>query len=83
MAESYVQVAADGAGKKVRNASLTESQGVDTSGNAQADLVRYQQVVLIADGPDGDTVDWGQLKGINDQLQSIHELLEAILDALT
>ncbi|HUS61342.1 MAG TPA: hypothetical protein VMY34_04035 [Acidimicrobiales bacterium] len=46
---AYIQVAADGSGKKVANVAVTEPQAVDTSGNAQADLTRYQQEVTIVD----------------------------------
>lgn len=82
MAESYVQVATDGSGKKIRNTTLTESQGVDTSGNAQADLVRYQQTVVIVDAA-GDAVDFGALKSIDARLEAVEELLANILDSLT
>jgi hypothetical protein len=42
---SYVQVAADGVGKKVANVAVTEPTAPDTSGNATADTTTYQQLV--------------------------------------
>ena len=48
MSESYVQVAPDSTGKKIRNLQISEPQAVDAAGNAQADLVRNQQVISIA-----------------------------------
>lgn len=53
--QAYVQVATDGTGKKIANVSVTEPQAVDTSGNAQADLTRYQQVTHLAD-EEGDLI---------------------------
>ena len=77
-AETFVQVATDGTGKKIRNVSLTEPQAVDASGNAQADLVRYQQIVGLVNAR-GDHPDVTSLTDIRDVLLEINETLHLIL----
>lgn len=73
---AYVQVATDGSGKKIANVSVTEPQAVDASGNAQADLTRYQQEVTLVDVR-GDSVDrWDE---VLDALHAINETLLLML----
>lgn len=72
---AYVQVVTDGTGKKIANVSVTDTQGPDTSGNAQADVVRYQQTVTLA-SPRGDISDVsGEILA---ELRAIHEALDLI-----
>ena len=78
-AETFVQVATDGTGKKIRNIALTEPQAVDASGNVQADLVRYQQIVGIVNAR-GDHPDITSLTDIRDVLLEINQTLHLILD---
>lgn len=79
---AYIQVIADGTGKKVANVSVGEPQGVDTSGNAQTDLTRYEQIVNIA--AHGDLIDdpTSVLKAVLHEQQRTNELLELLLGAL-
>ena len=79
MAETFVQVATDGTGKKIRNVSITEPQAVDASGNAQADLVRYQQIVALVNAR-GDYPDVTSLGDIRDALLEINQTLTLILE---
>ena len=81
MAETFVQVATDGTGKKIRNVSLTEPQAVDASGNAQADLVRYQQIVALVNAR-GDYPDVASLSDIRDVLLEMNQTLLLIRDQL-
>lgn len=76
--DSYVQVAADGSGKKIRNIAVTDPQGADSSGNAQADTVRYQQVTTSAD-KHGDLTSQADILGA---LEAINETLLLILEQL-
>lgn len=76
---AYIQVATDGSGKKVANIAVTEPQDVDTSGNAQADLTRYQQVVTLADRRGDLPVDAVTLGDVYDRLGDIHLTLQLIL----
>lgn len=76
---AYVQVAADGSGKKVANVAVTEPQAVDASGNAQADLTRYQQVTTIANAR-GDLIDrWDE---VLDELRAINTNLTLLLEVM-
>jgi hypothetical protein len=68
--KAYVQVATDGSGKKVANVAVTEPQAVDASGNAQADLVRYEQTIGLANAE-------------GDLIADPANLLQSILDAQT
>jgi hypothetical protein len=77
---AYVQVAVDGAGKKIANVSIIEPQGPDASGNAQADLVRYYQAVVLSDDR-GNPVDFNS--AMLDALEDIGDKLDLILAALT
>lgn len=77
---SYVQVAADGAGKKVANVAVTDPQAVDAAGNAQADLVTYQQLVTLvtARGDNADRTDevLDELRLVNQNLTLLIALME-------
>lgn len=78
--ESYVQVANDGSGKKVRNRALSEPQAVDATGASQADLVRYQQIVGVADQRGDLIADDGEILS---ELRAIHAALDHLVMLLT
>lgn len=81
---SYVQVAADGAGKKVANVANGQPQPVDTSGNAVADVTDYQQLVTLA-SERGDVLEdpTSQLGELVAAQHRTNELLELVLAALS
>lgn len=78
---SYVQVAVDGAGKKIANVAVTEPSPPDTSGNATADTTTYQQLTTATDDR-GDIVaaPWDavliELRAITGALERISAQLE-------
>jgi hypothetical protein len=78
MAETYVQVAADGAGKKIRNLSV---QTLDSTGTLQT---TYMQVVSLADENGnqilgGDQNDFQQQ--LLDEVRAIRMGIQQLLDA--
>jgi hypothetical protein len=75
--ESEIQLLTEGSGPKVRTLESTESAGVDATGAAQADDVRHQQVVALAD-PRGDLVDPSLSQLILEELRGIRATLELI-----
>lgn len=77
--QAYVQVAADGSGKKVANVSITEPQAVDSSGNVQADLTRYQQVVTVANARGDITDRWDE---VLDELRAVNANLTLLLEVM-
>jgi len=80
---AYIQVSPDSSGKKVANVSVTQPQAVDTSGNAQADLTRYEQIVTLA--ADGSLIDNPStaLSALLHEQQRTNELLELLLGAIS
>lgn len=80
---AYVQVAVDGAGKKIANVAVTEPQDVDANGAAQADLTRYQQQVTPV-STYGNEIDPTQvLAQIYAAQLRTNELLELVLETLS
>jgi hypothetical protein len=78
---SYVQVANDGSGKKIRNL-VTAKAVLDGVPDANLDQQRYIQVVALADA-DGRLIpafDMGVLYEILAAQQQTNELLEVILE---
>jgi hypothetical protein len=80
--ESYVQVATDGSGKKIRN--LVRAKLVlDSVPDANADQNRYIQVVVLADR-DGNLIepDKGWREALLDEQRTTNQLLAEILERL-
>jgi len=73
--ESYVQVAPDSSGRKIRNLSVTEEVYNTTTGVWEPHTV-LMQVVAVADR-DGDPADFGggTQKAILEMLTDIYDLL--------
>jgi hypothetical protein len=77
---SFAQVAPDSTGKKIANIAVTEPTAPDTSGNATADTVTYQQLVALADEHGEPLVSLSRLLiDIRDQQARTNELLEVLL----
>lgn len=83
MSDSQVRLNIEGTGPRVATEAITTPQGVDTSGNAQADLTRHTQVVAIADDS-GSTIDDPNalLAELVAAQRRTNELLELVLGAL-
>jgi len=82
--EGIVQVAPDSTGKKIRNRTHAIPQGVDTSGNAVADVTAYGQVIHLANESGALISDPSELLGdILAAQERTNELLELVLEALS
>lgn len=79
--EGKVQLLTEGSGPKIRTLAAAEPSAVDSAGSAQADVVRHQQVVSLADRR-GDVGDDGVLGEILIELQAIRGSLQLLIAQL-
>jgi hypothetical protein len=75
--ESEIQLLTEGTGPKVRTLETTDPAGVSAAGAAQADDVRHQQVVALANRR-GDLVDDSISQLVLEELRGIRATLELI-----
>lgn len=88
MTDAYVQVAADGSGKKIDNSVVTREPADPAWSATQGDTVYRQRIVIASDDNENQTMSLHGESGRealpvdSDTLEKIHATLEQIKDLL-